>query len=83
MNFVAQFRVVQRLIMVCTVLWIIVVLYKMQIVIKLLQMFWPPETPVYFAFDTNDSQLPVKVREILGTEELQPAVANVLYQVSC
>lgn len=83
MNFVAQFRVVQRLIMLCTVIWIGVVIYKMGVISGVVTSLTSQDTakPVYFNFDINNSCIPVQVREILNREDMQLSAASVLYQV--
>lgn len=85
MNFVAQFRVVQRLIMVCTVIWIVVVLYKTGILSSLASQLSlyarSPDDSRYFSFDINDTRIPEGVRETLQDPVMRPVAARVLHQV--
>lgn len=83
MNFVAQFRVVQRLIMACTVIWITVVMYKTGILSSLAsQITLHKEAELVVPnFNVNDSRLSEEVRSMLNNTQLKPIVALVLDQV--
>lgn len=83
MNFVAQFRIVQRLIMLCTVIWIGVVLYKTGIIAGVVSTFNVTDSnpkPI-FNFNVNDTKLSDEVKTILNDVNLQTSAASVLYQV--
>ncbi|XP_067945903.1 sterol regulatory element-binding protein cleavage-activating protein-like [Watersipora subatra] len=82
MNFLAQFRVVQRLIMLCTVCWISLVLYRAGVFTRLASYlsYAQPAQPAYFNFDLNDSRISEEVRQTLSDPDMVPAVRRVLHQ---
>jgi len=85
MNFVAQFRIVQRLMMLCTVIWISLVLYKTGIISSIISQVTlysqdTPTPPPYF--NTNHTRLPDSVKDILNNPDMRPLAAKVIDQVS-
>lgn len=69
--------------MLCTVIWIGVVMYKMSVISRVVSSLTAQDNtkPVYFKFDINNTKLPAEVRTVLNKEDMQPSVASVLYQV--
>ena len=84
MNFVAQFRIVQRLIMLCTIIWISLVLYKTGIissVVSQLSLYTQLGENRYYNFNINDTRIPEDVRRTLNKPDMIAAVGRVLHQV--
>ena len=90
MNFVAQFRIVQRLIMLCTVIWIIVVMYKTGIIDSLKSQLTiavggveeSVTSPYHNVFNQSDTRLNDNIKGILRDGKMAHSVHSIVHHVS-
>lgn len=88
MNFVAQFRIVQRLIMMCTVIWIVVVMYKTGIIDSLKTQLTlavggvqEEPSPYHNVFNQSDPRLHDSIKDILRDRRMASSVNSIVHHV--